>query len=134
MWLFPSDRIPDDMSLNRALRGIAVGRVASGVVGLAVPQLMARWSRVPATPELSYVTRVFGARAIALGVGYLTCPESERPRWQRLALMVDTLDTTHGVAHVLRGDLPRPAAVFWATFTGSFMVLGASKLARDLAS
>ncbi|WP_078290423.1 hypothetical protein [Mycobacterium sp. D16R24] len=122
------------MSLNGALRGIAVGRVASGIVGLAAPQLMARLSRVPVTPELSYVTRIFGARALALGVGYLTCPESERPRWQRLALMVDTIDTTHGVAHVVRGDLPRPAAVFWATFTGGFMALGASKLASDLVS
>ncbi|MGH3723186.1 MAG: hypothetical protein ACRDUS_03535 [Mycobacterium sp.] len=121
-------------SLGGALRGLAIGRIVSGIASLVSPNLLAKASRVPVTPELTYMTRIFGIRAIALGLGYLTSSASERFRWQRLALMVDITDTVHGAVHLARGDLPRSSAVALVALTGGFMSVGATRLAKDLAT
>ena len=39
------------------------------------------------TPELEYMTRVFGVRAVALGVGYLASSGEARRLWHRLWLL-----------------------------------------------
>ncbi|AKC37965.1 Aspartate carbamoyl transferase [Mycolicibacterium phlei] len=120
-------------SLVGALRGLAIGRIVVGVASLVVPNVLAKASRVPATPELTYMTRIFGIRAVALGLGYLTSPTSERFRWQRLALIVDVTDTVHGTAHLIRGDIPRVSAAALVALTGGYMSVGAARLAKDLA-
>lgn len=120
-------------SLTGALRGLAIGRIVLGVVSLAAPNVLAKASRVSGTPELVYMTRIFGVRAIALGLGYLTSPTSEQFRWQRLALMVDVTDTVHGTAHLIRGDIPRVSAAALVVLTGGYMSVGATRLAKDLA-
>ncbi|MEU2030481.1 hypothetical protein [Nocardia amamiensis] len=118
--------------LAGALRGLALGRVALGAAALVAPRALTRTLGVLPTPELDYMTRIFGARAVALGLGYLTAPQEELPRWQRLALMVDILDTTHGSVRVARADVPRPAAIAMVALTGGYMLVGATKLASDL--
>ncbi|MCF8571428.1 hypothetical protein L5G32_14240 [Gordonia sp. HY002] len=118
--------------LLAALRGLAIGRIALGAASLAAPGALARGLSVKQTPELDYMTRIFGARAIALGVGYLTTPQAERPRWQRLSLMVDITDTAHGTAHLVRGDLPRSAAVAMVALTGTYMSVGATRFITDM--
>ncbi|MFB8275827.1 hypothetical protein [Nocardia colli] len=123
---------PPRPPLAGALRGLAIGRIALGATAIAAPRTLITAFGIHPTPELTYLTRIFGARAIALGLGYLTAPILERPRWQRLALMVDIIDTVHGTTHVARGDLPRPTALAAATFTGTYMTIGAARLARDL--
>jgi hypothetical protein len=122
----------DRGALATALRGLAAGRIVLGAAAILAPHAMARASGVRPSPELGYMTRVFGARAIALGLGYLTAPGPERSRWQRLALLVDTLDTAHGAARLARGDLPRPTALGYTALTGAYMAIGATRLARDL--
>jgi hypothetical protein len=37
-----------------------------------------------------------------------------------------------GAGHLRRGDIPRPSAVAATVLTGSYMLVGAVKLARDL--
>lgn len=118
--------------LAGALRGLAIGRIVLGIASLAAPNLLAKAGRVPATPELTYMTRIFGIRAMALGLGYLTSAASERFRWQRLALMVDITDTTHGALHLVRGDLPRATAAAMVALTGGYMSVGATRLIKDL--
>ncbi len=118
--------------LAGALRGLAIGRIVLGIASLAVPNLLAKAGRVPAAPELTYMTRIFGIRAMALGLGYLTSAASERFRWQRLALMVDITDTTHGALHLVRGDLPRATAAAMVALTGGYMSVGATRLIKDL--
>ncbi|MGV9540814.1 hypothetical protein ACWDSF_05765 [Nocardia beijingensis] len=119
-------------ALAGALRGLALGRVALGSAALVAPRPLSRALGVRPTPELDYMTRIFGARAIALGLGYLTAPAEELPRWQRLALLVDILDTTHGGVRLARGDVPRPTAVALVALTGGYMLVGATRLAKDL--
>ncbi|MEU9017334.1 hypothetical protein [Actinomadura sp. NPDC048394] len=123
----------EDGALAVALRGLAAGRIALGVASIVAPHAMARASGVRPSPELGYMTRIFGARAIALGLGYLTARGAERSRWQRLALLVDALDTAHGAARLARGDLPRPTALGYTALTGAYLAIGATRLARDLA-
>jgi hypothetical protein len=118
--------------LAGALRGLALGRVALGSAALVAPRTLTKALGVRPTPELDYMTQIFGARAIALGLGYLTAPAEELPRWQRLALLVDILDTTHGGVRLLRSDAPRPAAVAMVALTGGYMLVGATRLAKDL--
>ncbi|MEU6747360.1 hypothetical protein ABZ914_14195 [Spirillospora sp. NPDC046719] len=128
----PADE-PDRGALASALRGLAAGRIVLGAAAIVAPHAMARASGVRPSPELGYMTRIFGARAIALGLGYMTASAGpERSRWQRLALLVDTLDTAHGAARLARGDLPRPAALGYTALTGAYMAIGATRLARDL--
>ncbi|WP_236567303.1 hypothetical protein [Nocardia sp. CY41] len=118
--------------LAGALRGLALGRVALGSAAVLAPRTLSKRLGVRPTPELEYMTRIFGARAIALGLGYLTAPAEELPRWQRLALLVDILDTAHGGVRILRSDVPRPTAVALVALTGSYMLVGATRLAADL--
>ncbi|GAA2149543.1 hypothetical protein [Actinomadura napierensis] len=127
-----ADDTADGGALAVALRGLAAGRVVLGAAAIAAPHALTRAYGVRPTPELGYMIQIFGARAIALGLGYLTAPPAERSRWQRLALLVDTLDTVHGVARLARGDVPRHAAVSLTALTGTYMGIGATRLARDL--
>ncbi|WP_020667378.1 hypothetical protein [Amycolatopsis nigrescens] len=112
--------------LDRAFLTAAAGRIAWGALALAAPRLNARLAGVGdrATPEVVYLTRIFGARAIALGLGYLGGDEPARRRWQRVCLFVDTADTAGGLGHLLRGDVRRGSALAMTLLTGSYAVLG----------
>lgn len=107
-------------------------RIVLGAASLLFPDRLARLSGLPASPELTYMTRIFGARAIALGTGYLTSSPDQRPRWQRLALGVDISDTLTGLGHLRRGDLPLRGAAAMVTLTGTYAATGAARLVADL--
>ncbi len=56
------------------MAGLAAFRIGLGAASWVAPRRLARLYGVPAeqmTPELEYMTRIFGVRAVALGVGYL---------------------------------------------------------------
>jgi hypothetical protein len=112
-----------------ALVGMAVGRIVLGAFALAAPSATARLFRMAPKPDLTYMTRIYGGRAIALGVGYLTEPLVHRRRWHRLGLFVDTADTLAALAHLRRRDLPRPAVLAAGALTGGYMLTGALRLA-----
>ncbi|GAB2686640.1 hypothetical protein [Nocardia thraciensis] len=121
-----------DRGLATALQALAVGRIVLGVGSLAAPRRLGRLFGMRLAPESVYLTRIFGARALALGLGYLTASDGDRRRWQRLALLVDFLDTAHGAGHLVRGDVPRTAAAPLVTMTGGYLAIGAARLAQDL--
>ncbi len=116
------------------LAGLAVGRLVLGAAGRLAPHATARAFRAedPGSAELAYMTRVFGARAIALGSGYLLSRGEARRTWQRLALGVDVADTIAGVGHLRRRDIARPKALALTALTGTYAAIGAARLARDL--
>lgn len=119
----------------QALAGLAIGRLVLGAAGRLAPHATARafGATDPASAELAYMTRVFGARAIALGSGYLLSRGSARRVWQRLALGVDVSDTIAGLGHLRRHDIARPKALALTALTGSYAAIGAVRLARELA-
>ena len=89
--------------------GLAAFRVVLGAASWIAPRPLARAYGVPEdrfTPELEYMTRVFGVRAAALGVGYLASGGEARRLWHRLWLLCDAADTAMGVGMIARGRLP----------------------------
>ncbi|MBB3662705.1 MULTISPECIES: hypothetical protein [Prauserella salsuginis group] len=120
--------------LDTAFRIAAVGRLAWGALSLVTPRANTRLAGVDesATPELTYLIRVFGSRALALGWGYLLSDGSARRRWRRLGLLVDVCDTADGLAHVVRGDVRRGAAIGLTTATGAYAALGVVGVLADL--
>ena len=123
--------LPVTQNLNGALSVMAIGRMILAVVSLAAPRQFAKLVGVRPSPELTYMTRIYGARAFAMGLGYLTSGARERYRWKRLSLMVDSLDTLNGVSHLVRRDLPLRAAVSMVGLTGSYAAIGATRIATD---
>lgn len=123
------------MSVDHALRGLAVGRLLLGAAGRLAPRATASaaGARTAASPELDYMTRVFGARAIALGAGYLSSAGPARRRWQRIAFGVDVSDTVAGIGHLRRGDVARPSAIAMTALTGAYALVGAIAVVRDIA-
>lgn len=125
---------PAGDGLDRALAGLALGRIALGAPSRLSPRGTARaFGAAGATsPELDYMTRVFGIRAVALGLGWLTSDGAARSRWQRLAFMCDVSDTVAGIGHLRRRDMPLGPALATTALTGGYMLVGAAKVLRDL--
>lgn len=117
-----------------ALAALAAGRIALGLLGRAAPRRAAQLfgAGPAATPELNYMTRVFGARAFALGTGYLLSQGSARRLWQRLAFVCDVSDTIAGIGDLRRGEVDRASALAATALTGTYMVVGGLRVARDL--
>lgn len=119
--------------MERALEATAGGRVLWGTLALAAPGLNVKLAGLGDrdTPELRYMIRIFGSRAVALGLGYLLSDSAARRRWRRLCLLVDVCDTAAGAAHVVRGDVPRASAAGLAAITGTYAALGVLALRAE---
>ncbi len=88
------------------MTNLARGRVALGLAALAAPKLTVKLMGLggAADPGRDLVVRMFAAREIALGAGYLLADDSARRVWARLGLAVDSLDVVSGLK--TRGALP----------------------------
>ncbi|WP_217919795.1 hypothetical protein [Actinomadura sp. BRA 177] len=119
--------------MERALEMLAGGRVAWGTLALAAPGLNVKLAGMSDrdAPELRYLIRVFGSRAVALGLGYLMSDPAARRRWRRLCLLVDACDTAAGVAHLVRGDVPRKSMAALVTVTATYATLDVLFLRTD---
>lgn len=120
-----------DESRTSALSLMALGRVILAGISLVAPRGFAKILGVTPSPELTYMTRIYGARAFAMGLGYFTSGTTERHRWRRLALVVDTTDTVNGFGHLVRRDLPLRAALSMVALTGTYAAIGATKVATE---
>ena len=122
-------------AVGAGLTAMALGRLALGGLALASPSTSARMFGMERSlsPELTYMARVFGIRAIALGAGYLASEGSARRLWQRLAFACDISDTIAGAGHIRRGDLPGPTALGLTAMTGTYAAIGAARIAQDAA-
>ena len=120
--------------MNAALAGLAIGRIVLGLLGRFAPKRSAELFGAgdAMTPELDYMAKVFGARAFALGTGYLTSTGAARRRWQRLAFVCDVSDTIAGIGSLGRGDMPRPTALALTAMTGGYALVGGARIASDV--
>jgi hypothetical protein len=119
---------------DRALVGLAAGRLALGALARVAPRAATSLfgAGYAATPELDYMNRVFGARAIGLGSGYLLSSGDARRLWQRLAFAIDVSDTIAGIGHLRRGDIPRASAIAATALTGTYALVGAAGVAASV--
>jgi hypothetical protein len=106
---------------DRAMTGLAFVRIGNGLLAWFAPRSMNRVFGVPRedeSPTLIYMNRIFGVRAIALGVGYLASRGDARNLWHRLWLLCDAADTVMGAGMASRGDVPPAAAAKALLLTG----------------
>lgn len=122
-----------DRAVETGLLAMAVGRVAGGAASRVTPRGTARFFGAAAerSPELDYVVRVCGIRAMALGLGYLSTTGDARRRWQQLALLCDISDTVAGIGDLVRGKVPRSTALGATLRAGIFAAIGATRIAHD---
>ena len=117
----------DGLMLNVARTRVALGAAAFAAPGLTV-KLMGMGGGADAGRD--YVTRMFAAREIALGAGYLLSKGSGRKIWARLGLVVDTLDTVNGLQS--RGRLPLWVTASAVAIAGGTAAAGAAKVTKDV--
>lgn len=98
---------------EQAAQALGAARIALGVGSWLLPGVLARVLGAPIRrhPPLPFVTRAFGARDVALGVGLLAADTpAERNRWLVLGMAVDAADAAAGVLAGLRRQVPRTSA------------------------
>ena len=100
--------------VSASMQALALVRISIGTFAWIAPRTMNRLFGVPHaddSPALDYMNRVFGVRAVSLGIGYLASEGSARELWHRLWLLCDVADTVMGVRMVRRGELGPVTAV-----------------------
>jgi hypothetical protein len=113
------------------MAGLAAFRIALGAASWIAPGPLARAYGVPEerlTPELEYMTRVFGVRAVALGVGYLASSGEARGLWHRVWLLCDAADTVMGAGMLASGRLSPDRGVSALATTAPAMALDIAAL------
>lgn len=120
--------------MQSAMRGLALFRIALGTFAWFAPRIMNRVFGVPRaddSPALIYMNRVFGVRAVSLGVGYLASSGKARELWHRLWLLCDSADTAMGAAMAARGWFPSLTAVQALAITGGATAVDLAAMARS---
>jgi hypothetical protein len=115
------------------MTGLAAFRIALGAASWIAPNAVSRVFGVldeRATPELEYMTRVFGVRAVALGAGYLASSKEGRRLWHRLWLLCDAADTVMGARMIASGRLTPKLGVSALATTAPATALDIAALAR----
>jgi hypothetical protein len=97
-----------------SMQRLAFMRIGIGTLAWFAPRTLNRMfgiGRADDSPALDYMNRVFGVRAVTLGIGYLASEGEARALWHRLWLLCDTADTVMGARMVRRGELSGVTAV-----------------------
>ena len=116
------------------MAGLAAFRIVLGAASWIAPRPLARVYGLPEgrlTPELEYMTRIFGVRAVALGVGYLASSGEARRLWHRLWLLCDSADTVMGVGMMAGGRFDPKLGVPALATTAPAMALDVAALASS---
>jgi hypothetical protein len=115
------------------MRFLAWFRIVLGTFAWVAPRTMNRIFGVPRaddTPALIYMNRIFGVRAVSLGVGYLASSGRPRALWHRLWLLCDTADTVVGATMAASGELSPATAAQALAITGGAVAVDIAAL-RD---
>jgi hypothetical protein len=108
-------------------------RIGLGAFTWIAPRTVNRIFGVSPSDEsdpLIYMNRVFGVRAVSLGVGYLASQGEARELWHRLWLLCDGADTAMGAAMVARGRLQGLTAVQALAITGGAAAIDIAAMTR----
>lgn len=81
------------------ITGLSLGRIAIGAVSFASPAVAAKLFMLdaPGNPQLPYLSRLFGAREIALGAVTLVAGGTARRNLVVAGIAVDAADAATGV-------------------------------------
>ena len=70
-------------------------------------------------PQAAYMTRLFGIRDLALGIGVLSTRGEARRLWWRLGMLCDVGDMVGGLISARHGELPEQPRVLAPLLTAS---------------
>ncbi len=115
-------KLSGSSSPPKAMVGLALFRIGLGAFAWLAPRAMNRTFGLPRSDESSaliYMNRVFGVRAIALGIGYLASEGEGRRLWHRLWLLCDGADTLMGARMIAVGELRGLTAAQAIAVTGA---------------
>ena len=92
--------------------GLALGRIVVGVASLVAPDRTAAFygATEEGAPALIPVSRMFGAREIALGVTTLLATGTARRNLVVAGMGVDAADASTAILALRDGQMPKPAA------------------------
>ncbi len=101
------------MALN-PITGLALGRIAIGLGSFASPGFAMMGFRLDpqANPQLSYMSRMFGSREIALGALTLATTGKAQRNLVLAGLVVDAADAAAGQLAAREGTVSQPTGVF----------------------
>ncbi len=100
-------------------------RVVFGTIGLLFPRTLGRWYGLSTNGDSADVALRYACiRALGLGVGQLTASGTTRREWDRIALLIDVLDTLMLLEAALRGRIPKRSALVMLSGTVSGATVG----------
>ena len=113
------------------VKGLAFGRIAIGLVSVLFPRLAARLFllNLRLNPQLAYMTRLFGAREIALGAITLAASEEAQTQLTGIGIAVDGTDAIASIAAARSGLISKPAGVMVTIAALGAVGAGAAALA-----
>lgn len=122
--------------LSPAFTLMAAGRIAWGTAAVLAPRTNLRVAGAPSlgAPHTDYLIGVFGVRALAIGLGYVTGDAATRARWRRFGLLVDVVDTVNGLARLAAADdaESRRAGRLMVAITGAYAIVGLTDAATGI--
>jgi hypothetical protein len=111
--------------------GLALARIAIGSVAIASPELAGKLFRldVMANPQLSYMSRMFGSREVALGAITLASTGAARRKLIAIGIAVDSADAFAGLESMRTGSVNRSVGIGLTVPALGAVVAGAIGLA-----
>ncbi|WP_435743701.1 hypothetical protein [Nocardioides sp. SYSU DS0663] len=106
--------------------GLSLGRIAIGAASLYDPAATARQMMLDpaASPQLPYLTRLFGTREIALGAATLLASGKARRNLVLLGVLVDIADAATGYVATKDGSVPVKAGQGMTAVASGAVVAG----------
>ncbi|ADD07681.1 uncharacterized protein Nmag_4168 (plasmid) [Natrialba magadii ATCC 43099] len=119
-------QIASTVAVERASRTLPWFRVVFGVIGTLSPGLLGRWYGLTEgdASSQSVALRYACIRALGLGIGQLTASSERRREWDRVALLVDVLDTAMVCNAGIRGRISTRSMLVMMSGTATGVVVG----------
>lgn len=115
--------------------GLSVARIVLGILTLVAPRTAARLLRLDGDgqPQLSYLSRMFGSREIALGAATLAAPAGVRRPVLLAGVAVDACDAAAGLLAGRSRAVSKPTAALLTVPAVAALATGIATVARERA-
>lgn len=110
--------------------GLSLGRIVIGILALASPALAGKLFRLDteSNPQLSYLSRMFGSREIAVGALTLAASGSTRRNLVLAGIAIDGADAAAGYLAGKEGVVTKQTSAFLTAPAIAAVAAGASAL------
>ncbi len=109
---------------------MALTRIGAGALSWAQPEQAARSFGIKGETN-AYLSRLFGIRDIALGLGLMSRNPAVRKATLRLGMLCDSFDCAAGALETKQGKLTSAGSAVLVGGAAAFAVLGAIALAHE---